>query len=86
MNHAINEEINNLIEELKKMCTDCTEHPESENRTVFLGNNISRVKQIGNRLHLLGGYSLLLSVYNEIPRHDQLELQYAWDGVGEWEV
>jgi len=29
---------------------------------------------------------LMLGAWQCIPKHDQLELTYAWNGVGIWEV
>lgn len=82
----VSEEINSLLAELKNLSLNCSEPIDSEYRSVFFGGNRLRVRQIGHKLHELGGYNLMLSVWREIPRHDQLELTAAWDGIGIWKV
>lgn len=82
----VSEEINSLLAELKNLSFNCSEPIDSEYRTVFFGENKPRVREIGQKLHELGGHNLMLSVWREIPRHDQLELTAAWDGVGTWKV
>lgn len=82
----ITEEINLLLSELKNLSTTSLEPIDSEDRAVYLGINKPRVRDIGQRLHELGGHHLMVSVWREIPKHDQLELTYAWHGIGIWEV
>jgi len=48
-----------------------------------------RIWGIGNELHNLGGYQLMLSAHT-ISRgymkgpHDARTLEFAWNGIGEW--
>jgi hypothetical protein len=81
------EEAKTLVAELINLSLNCQEPIDSEYREVFLAeNNKPRVKQIGEKLHELGGHNLMIGAWQSIPKHDQLELTYAWDGVGVWEV
>lgn len=82
----ISQEINSLLSELKNLSLNCLEPIDSEYRSCFLNENKPRVREIGQRLHELGGYNLMLSVWREMPKHDQLELTHAWHGIGIWEA
>ena len=75
-----------LISKLIRLSTNCTTPVDDENRVVFLGDDKPAVKEIGERLNQLGGYNLMLTAYKSVPVHDQLELTYAWDGIGGWRV
>lgn len=79
-------EIELLTNKLVRMSESCKEPVDSEYRSVFANVNRPVAREIGQRLHELGGYNLMLEIYKKIPKHDQLELSYAWDGVGIWEV
>lgn len=75
-----------LINKLIRLSTNCTTSVDSEDRTVFLGQEKNVTQEIGQRLHELGGYELMLYAYKRVQEHDQLELSHAWDGIGIWEI
>ena len=56
----------------------------SVDRVVYLGQHLAEVITIGEALNEIGGYDLMQAVASEIPQIDQRELDYAWDGIGEW--
>lgn len=83
--YITSDEAKNLVAELMNLSINCNA-PIDEYREVFLGENKSRVREIGEKLHELGGYNLMLGAWQCVPKHDQLELTYAWDGIGVWTV
>jgi hypothetical protein len=56
----------------------------SSDRVVYLGHDLAEVIAIGEELNSIGGIDLMQAVASEIPHIDQRELDYAWDGIGEW--
>ncbi len=85
--YITSEEARALVSELMNLSISCQQPINSEYREVFLAeSNKSRVREIGEKLHKLGGHNLMLGAWQCIPKHDQLELTYAWNGVGIWEV
>ena len=56
----------------------------SSDRDCYLGANKERTRQIGERLNSIGGFNLMQQVAESIPLVDQRELDFAWDGIGEW--
>lgn len=82
--YITSEEARQLVTELQNFSINCQEPTDSENRAVFLDTNKSRVQAIGQRLHEIGGYNLMLAAWQVIPEYDQLELTYAWNGIGIW--
>lgn len=71
-----------LFMELKNMSDNC--QTSDPNRVVYLGVNKPRVREIGVHLYQLGGEDLMFSVADQIPKYDQRELEFAWDGIGQW--
>lgn len=85
--YITSEEAKTLVAELINLSIDCQEPTDSEYREVFLAEkNKPKVRQIGEKLHELGGHNLMIGAWQCIPKYDQLELTHAWDGVGIWEV
>ena len=72
-----------LIDELRTMslAQGCKMTPD---RSVYLGANKCRVREIGQRLHNIGGWDSMLYAASFIPSYDHRELDWAWDGIGEW--
>jgi hypothetical protein len=56
----------------------------SPDRVVYLGQALPEVIAIGEELDRIGGFDLMQAVASEIPYIDHRELEYAWDGIGEW--
>lgn len=79
---TINREVLTLLEELKAMSINCK--IEGENRAVYLGANKPRAREIGERLNEISGFGLMNWVALQVPAHDRRELDYAWDGIGDW--
>lgn len=77
--------IANIKLELQTMCDDDLRMPSDPARSPFLEQNKERVRQLGEQLNKIGGYPLMLSAYQSLPECDALELQFAWDGIGEWQ-
>lgn len=75
----------NIASELQGMCDDDLRAPSDPARSPFLEHNKERVRELGEELNKIGGYPLMLSIHQSLPAHDALELQFAWDGVGEWQ-
>lgn len=57
---------------------------DSQDRCVYLGPHKARSREIGQRLYELGGMSLMIYAIGHVIGFDQRELDYAWDGIGEW--
>lgn len=68
-----------------------------ENREGVLSDaNKPSAKAIGRRLWLAGGKAMMMCVYDLLMqrlkphgknhRHDNRLLEYAWDGIGTWQV
>ena len=73
-----------LIVELMKFSTENPEPLESEERNSYLGEHKARVREIGQRIHELGGFSFMQMAAQQIPRIDLRDLEVAWHGIGEW--
>lgn len=72
-----------LLEELQAMCEQ--DKRNECDRSPFLEHNEDRVREIGRRLHESGGTALMERVALRIPEAgDRRELEYCWDGIGEW--
>ena len=56
----------------------------SVDRVVYLGQHLAEVITIGESLNSIGGIDLMQAVASEIPYVDQRELDWAWNGIGEW--
>lgn len=84
--YIISDEAKKLVAELTSLSANCQAPIDSEDREVFLGENKSRVREIGEKLHELGGYNLMLGAWQCVQKPDQLELTHAWDGIGLWTV
>lgn len=80
-NDAMNTVVQLLIE-LQTMSEQCQSY--AQKRVVYLGENKPRVREIGVHLYQLGGEDLMFSVADQIPKYDQRELEFAWDGIGQW--
>lgn len=86
----------NLIRELLSLARGIILEQEEQNipwvdRGCFLHPRIeARVKAIGEALHGLGGYDLMQWFCQcdllSIPRCWHRELDYAWDGIGDWKA
>lgn len=75
-----------LINKLVRLSTNCPTSIDDENRTVFLGQEKNVTREIGQRLHEIGGHELMIYAYKQVLEYDQLELSHAWDGVGLWKI
>lgn len=73
-----------IIAELLTMTLTDTRDRDDENRAPFLENNRARVRELGQRLHNLGGFQMMQRAWSQVPRYDQRELECCWDGVGDW--
>ena len=73
-----------IVSELLKMTEADTRDRDDENRSPFLETNRARTRELGQRLHDLGGFQMMQRAWAEIPKFDQLELTAAWDRIGDW--
>jgi hypothetical protein len=79
--------MNSLLEELKEMSLKCK--VQGYERAVYLSqDNLPRVKEIGKELNEIGGIYLMRLVGSKLSsplyNDDHTELNYAWNGIGEW--
>ena len=79
--------MNLLLEELKEMSLKCK--VQGYERAVYLSqDNLPRVKEIGKELNKIGGINLMRRVGSELSFplfcDDHTELNYVWNGIGEW--
>lgn len=75
-------EIDSIVSELCSLCA--SDSRDGEDRSPFLESNRPFTRELGEKANQIGGYQAMLYVYQRVPRRDQLELQYAWDGIGNW--
>ena len=73
-----------IISELLAMVAADQRDRDDENRSPFLESNRARVKELGQRLHELGGFQMMQRAWAQIPKYDQVELTVAWDKIGDW--
>lgn len=79
--------IDEIVEYLKKISVETTDlGPE---RAVYISpKHYEKVRGVGLELHNIGGIRLMREIgkiFNSKDYHfDGSELEYAWDGVGEW--
>jgi hypothetical protein len=72
-----------IIELLKFSINDRT---YGEDRSPYYGQNFERVREIGEKLNLLGGFDLMRLACDLVPIYDQRNLDYAWNGIGDWKA
>lgn len=72
-----------IIELLKFSINDRT---RGEDRSPYYGQNFERVREIGEKLNLLGGFELMRLACNLVPIYDRRNLDYAWNGIGDWKA
>lgn len=72
------------LTELLQMSSDDTRRWDDENRSPFLEKNKLRVREIGEALNEAHGFSGMVYVAEQLPLHDQRELECCWDGIGHW--
>ena len=73
-------EAEEILEELYQMCLAKKKRP-------FQGDNKPRVRELGHRLYELGGddgHELMCQVRDQLPEAGQEDLEYVWQGVGDW--
>jgi hypothetical protein len=61
--------------------------PDNEDRDCYMGEYRNEVYGIGEILNQCGGFALMQQVAMSVPvkfEYDRHELNYAWDGVGDW--
>lgn len=66
------------------MCSNDPRHWGDENRSPFLEKNELRVREIGEALNKVYGFSGMVFVCEQLPFPDQRELEVAWHGIGDW--
>ena len=69
-----------ILEELYQMCLAKVKRP-------FQGDNKPRVRELGQKLYELGGddgHELMCNVRDQLPESGQKDLEYVWQGIGEW--
>lgn len=69
-----------IIELLKFSINDKT---YGDDRSPYCGQNFERVREIGSKLNLLGGFDLMRLACSLVPIYDQRNLDYAWNGIGD---
>lgn len=59
---------------------------------IFDSNNVGKmltdlpkVKQIAHKLNELGGLKLMLKAYELMPKLYRGQVNFAWDGIGNWQ-
>lgn len=57
---------------------------EDAGREPFTGENLEQVRAIGEDLNRWGGMALMQAVSDRIPSYDHRDIDYAWDGIGQW--
>jgi hypothetical protein len=73
------------LAELLQMCRDDPRDWSCEDRSPFLETNKKRVREIGEALNEVYGFSGMIFVCEQMPVHDQRELEVAWDEIGDWQ-
>lgn len=93
MNEKHAQEVADLAAELLLMA-ESDPHRDTENAHSFLADKKERVREIGQRLDELGGFDLMLVVYEHVwkmlqpvtpnwPAYSR-GLEMAWDDIGSW--
>lgn len=59
--------------------------PTSAGRAPYF-NNRQKARDLGARLHAIGGRNLMRRIADMVPFYDQRELDMVWDGVGGWKA
>lgn len=77
--------IQDSIDELRLMCYSDKRSENDENRSPFLEKNRNRVREIGKAINREHGFRAMVLVHDQMPLHDQRELEVAWDGIGDWQ-
>ncbi len=72
-----------IIELLKFSINDRT---YGDDRSPYCGQNFERVREIGEKLNKLGGFDLMRLACDLVPIYDQRNLDYAWNGIGDWKA
>jgi hypothetical protein len=72
-----------IIELLKFSINDRT---RGDNRSPYSGQNFEQVRSIGEKLNKLGGFDLMRLACDLVPIYDQRNLDYAWNGIGDWKA
>lgn len=73
------------LAELLQMCRNDPRYWDDVNRSPFLEKNQQRVREIGKALNEAHGFSGMIFVCEQLPHHDQRELEVAWHRIGDWE-
>lgn len=82
---SLPEQEEKLLNELQAMC-EKDKRGECD-RSPFLEHNEARVREIGEELLKSGGTALMERVALRLENSgDQRELEYAWDGIGDWKA
>lgn len=74
-----------LIRQLVNMSTTNLEPLDSEDRCVYLGEHKTRSREIGQKLYDLGGHEFMMYGFQNVCSYDQVELNHAWHGIGQWQ-
>ena len=85
MSLKLKNKAHNLMVELLTMSKNNTDN--SINRCVFLGESKQRVIEIGEWFYKNGGHQLMVEVsevIDLIANRDLRELDFAFDGIGQW--
>jgi len=76
-----------------RVLADIEANVSEEDRTSFLHPDIKdRVTAIGQRIHdLTGGTDIMRQLFEShelqsFPGSDRQELEWAWDGIGDWQA
>lgn len=77
--------ITQSLAELLQMCRNDPRRWDDVSRSPFLEKNKQRVREIGEALNQAHGFSGMVYVAEQMPPHDQRELEVAWNGIGDWE-
>ena len=83
--------IDDLMGELVHMSVECTLNATDPGREVFCttnGDPMERAIEIGMALNNLGGKRAMVGGLQAVENYgiadDAVELNYAWDGIGDW--
>lgn len=79
-------EVTAIRDELQAMSRD--NECRDEHRCCYMGPHHQRTRELGKRLHRIGGFSLMLLIFDSIGFDnpgDARELDVAWHGIGMWE-
>jgi hypothetical protein len=82
LNVARDPRLSTLIELLKMSLDDLRLNPE---RAPF-SDNLEKTRSLGQKAHDDGGFNLMYTFADLVPLYDQSELDYCWDGIGDWKA